>query len=343
MREDILFIGIGQCGSNIAYEMKQKGFQTFYINSTNDDVDLLDIPDNLKYHIPGATGCGRNREKALNYTKEHFENIDNIINTKFPMFKHIFICFSTGGGTGSGISPVLLSILSKKYPHKNLGYVAVLPHSGESVDVKTNALQCYSQLQKLEEVNNNYFLDNNSNITDYIQINKIFAQQFDRFVNITKNKSVKGNIDDDELEKLLKTKGNVVFATYKKNVLEVAPLFTKCEKSCEKVFVINNEIPITLDVITEYFSKPTRMFTGYNEKEEYSYAGIFGLQLPQTRVLELQEEILKDNEAIQKSKENYEKDKLTFMIPDSLKNNEDLIKKATVQFNLDDEFDLFTL
>ena len=52
MREDLLFIGIGQAGSNIAYEMKQKGFQTFYINSTNDDVDLLDIPDNLKYHIP---------------------------------------------------------------------------------------------------------------------------------------------------------------------------------------------------------------------------------------------------------------------------------------------------
>ena len=31
------------------------------------------------------------------------------------------------------------------------------------------------------------------------------------------------------------------------------------------------------------------------------------------------------------------------MIPDSLKNNEDIVKKNNVQFNLDDEFDLFTL
>lgn len=342
MKEDILFIGIGQAGSNIAYALKQKGFQTFYINSTNDDVKLLEIPDNLKYHIPGATGCGRNRMKALNYTKEHFNNIDNIIMTKFPMFKHIYICFSTGGGTGSGISPALLSVLSKKYQDKNLGYIAVLPKSSESVDVKTNAIECYKQLQSLEYTTNNFFLDNNSSVTDFLEINKIFADDFDRFVDIINNKSTKGNIDDDELEKLIMTKGNVVFAENIDGHLQVSPVFSKCEKVCEKAFIINNkDNEITIDTISEKFSKPIRVFTGYND-DVNSYAGLFGLNMPTSRILELQEEILKDNEIIKINQEKRNSQKLDFVIPDTLKENTQKVSQSAT-FDLESEFDAFLL
>lgn len=343
MKQDVLFIGIGQAGSNIAYEMKKKGFQTFYINSTNDDVNLLDISDNLKYHIPGATGCGRNRGKALNYTREHFTDIENLIMTKFPMFKHIYVCFSTGGGTGSGISPILLSILSKKYQNKNFGYVAVLPSRFESIDIKSNALECYTQLQKLENISNSFFLDNNNDYDDYIEINKIFADEFDRFSNITANKSVKGNIDDDELEKLMSTKGNVVFASYDGSELKVSEIFTQNDSRCEKAFVINGNLnPITIEHIADKFSKPIRLFKGYNDNLKDSYAGIFGLDLPTARLVELQEEVLKDNDEIKKlNEEKISEVELGFYIPDSLKSQKESIKKEVVDIDIEDEFKKF--
>ncbi|WP_455090150.1 hypothetical protein [Peptoanaerobacter stomatis] len=337
MKEDVLFIGIGQAGSNLAYEMKQRGFQTFYINSTNDDVDLLDIDDNLKYHIPGATGCGRNRAKALNYTKEHFNNIDNIIMTKFPMFKHIYICFSTGGGTGSGISPVLLGILSQKYPNKNFGYVTILPNSSESVDIKTNSLECYSQLQKLTHINNTLFLDNNSSVNDFIVINKIFADEFEKFIEITSYKSVRGNIDDDELEKLIATKGNVVFANKIGDTIEVTPIFSKPEKTIQKAFVINNDDPITISMLENTFSKPARLFSGYNEDIKNSYAGLFGLPMPKSRIMEIQEEVLKDNEEIVIVKD----EQMDFVIPDSLKQNNVQKKDKLKSIDINSIFDEF--
>lgn len=346
MKQDVLFIGIGQAGSNIAFELKKRGFQTFYINSTNDDVNLLDISDNLKYHIPGATGCGRNRSKALNYTREHFYDIDNLIMTKFPMFKHIYICFSTGGGTGSGISPVLLSILSKKYQNKNFGYVAVLPSKHESVDIKMNTIECYTQLQKLEHIGNCFFLDNNNGYDDCIEINRIFADEFDRFTNITSNKSVKGNIDDDELEKLMMTKGNVVFARSSDSKLEVSNIFTGSEKRCEKAYVVNGmQNPITIQDISEEFSKPVRLFVGHNDNISSSYAGIFGLELPKQRMMELQEEILMDNDEIKRLNEERAIDEeLGFFIPDNLKSQDSINvepKKPDANFDIDDEFKKF--
>lgn len=322
MKEDILFIGIGQAGSNIAYEMKKQGFQTFYINSTIDDVGLLDISDNLKYHIPGATGCGRNQKKALNYTKEHFVNIENILNLKFPMFKHIYICFSSGGGTGGGISPVLLSILSKKYPNKNYGFVTVLPSSKESVDVKTNSLECYRNLQNLDYVKNSFFLDNNSK-PNYLEINKDFAEDFNQFIQITSLKSVRGNIDDEEVDKLIATKGNVIFVKYKEDILTMSNIYSPPEKVCEKAFVINgNELTLTEKVITDYFSMPIKVFSGFKEDLEIPYAGIFGLGLPQKRILRIQEEILSANEALTTRDELSETNKLEFIIPENLKGKE---------------------
>lgn len=319
MKQDILFIGVGQAGSNIANELRLKGFQTFYINSTNDDVALLDIPDNLKFHIPGATGCGRNRAKALSYTRDHFETIDGIIMTKFPMFKHIYFTFSTGGGTGSGISPVLLSILSQKYPDKNFGYVAVLPNSNESIDIKSNSLECFSQLQKLEFVNNSFFLDNNSSFYDYLYINSVFAEEFEKFINVPLNKSKRGNVDYDEIEKLIKTKGNVVFAKYSNSIFSINPIFTKPEKNAEKAFTVHGKEPITEDIMARLFSKPTRIFNAYNENIEHSYAGMFGLNMPTQRILEIQEEVLRDNEIIKKHEEEQLNDSMSFIIPENLK------------------------
>ena len=342
-KQDILFIGIGQCGSNIAFEFKKRGYQTFYINTTNEDVQLLDIPDNLKYHIPSATGCGRNREKAFNYTKEHFNDIDTIINTKFPMLKHIYICFSTGGGTGSGISPALLGVLSKKYPNKTFGYVATLPNSEESIDIKSNALECYSQLQKLDKIYNSFFLDNNSSISDIIEINKMFADEYDRFINLVKIKSIQGNIDDDEIEKMIRTKGNVVFGSMKKDKLIISTSFTKPSKNVDKAFLVNSpKEKINIELIEESFGKPLQIFKTEDENSTVSTFGLFGLNLPQERILQISEEVLQDSN----NREEFEQEELDFIIPDVIKKNKKNDVNSSVQninndINISDLFESF--
>lgn len=342
-KQDILFIGIGQCGSNIAFELKKRGYQTFYINTTNEDVQLLDIPDNLKYHIPSATGCGRNREKALNYTKAHFNDIDIIINTKFPMLKHIYICFSTGGGTGSGIAPALLTVLSKKYPSKTFGYVATLPNSDESIDIKSNALECYSQLQKIDSVFNSFFLDNNSSGGDIIEINKLFADEFDKFINLVKIKSIQGNIDDDEVEKMIRTKGNVIFGTMKKDKLSISTAFTKPSKNVEKAFIVNtSKDKISIELIEQEYGRPLQVFKTEDEKATVSMFGLFGLNLPQERLLKINEEVLQDTN----NREEFEQETLDFVIPDAIKKSKKNEINSSVQsvnndINVTDLFESF--
>ena len=94
-RNRILFIGL-QCGNNIVNELDAYGYNTFAINTSELDLKTIDMEN--KFKIPGATGCARNRRKALGYLRSNYNRIFNTIANKFEEQDIVYMVFSLGGG-----------------------------------------------------------------------------------------------------------------------------------------------------------------------------------------------------------------------------------------------------
>ena len=60
----------------------------------------------------------------------------------------MFIVSSIGGGTGSGMAPMIADILSRKYPEKRFVLVQVYPTIGESIAAQQNAIDYLKEVHQ---------------------------------------------------------------------------------------------------------------------------------------------------------------------------------------------------
>lgn len=271
MKERILFECIGQAAGNIGQLFTKKGYVCHFINTSNDDLTSLEVRDNFKYHIPGAMGCNKDRKKAMYYAKDYYEHIVNVIDSRFPRQDIIYFIFSLGGGTGSGISPVILDYLSQKNPHKSYGAIVILPANDEPMKTQLNAVEAYKQLIGIENLKSIFVLDNNNG--DKFEINERFVSLFDRFVNIT-NPDSRGIIDQAELELLLTCKGVTImgdivvpemYGYSLDEAIREERLFAPFKKGCQYIAVSMCD-NISTEVLEKSFGIPIDMFVGYNEE-----------------------------------------------------------------------------
>ena len=61
----------------------------------------------------------------------------------------VVVVFSTGGGTGSGIGPMVASLISKAYPHKVVIPYGILPKDSESITAQVNTIACVDDIVAL--------------------------------------------------------------------------------------------------------------------------------------------------------------------------------------------------
>lgn len=202
MRNKIAFIAIGQAGGNIGREFEKKGFQVLYLNTSKEDLETLKEAKH-KYHIKGGEGCNKVRKKAKMLLSEDFESIFEEIQQKLHAEMY-FVVFSSGGGTGSGAGPMLIDLLSDE--GKTVGAVTILPSKSDSLKAHINSYECFKELTAIEQMASCFIIDNE--VTDKMTSNRIFADSFDRFVNIPeKFHSELGNIDTAEIMETLRTRG----------------------------------------------------------------------------------------------------------------------------------------
>lgn len=263
----ILFIGIGQCGNNIVSEFETRGYNTVAINTSELDLKTVDVEN--KYKIPGASGCARDRKKALSFLKQSYNKIITTIENKFSEQDMVYLVFSLGGGTGSGISPLLLDAFSRKHYKKNFGAIIVAPSSDESIQAKINAVEAYNELVKIPNLKSVFILDNNCK-ANKLDINTRFVELFDSIVNIA-DPNKNGVIDEYELERLLTCRGNSVICKFDSDNGEGAigsdeSIFLEHEKDCTHLGVsLLNEFDTS--VLFNEFGRPKDVFTGYNNKD----------------------------------------------------------------------------
>lgn len=303
MKKEIGFVAVGQAGGNIGSVLEEKGFNVFYLNTSEEDLSTLEMAKH-KYHIKSGEGCHKDRDKAKTLFARDFEKILEEIQTKVPE-KIVFVIFSTGGGTGSGIGPVMVDILSDEL-QKKAGAVAVLPGRDETVKAFMNSYECMKELADLEDTAACFFIDNNS-CSDKFVLNKGFASHFEDITSIPERcKDVKGNLDRAELKEILCTKGAAAVCKIKKdkfdgeqkitNIVRNNGIYAVSDDRVIKYIGISSPKPLKMDVIQKEFGTYLDYFQAYND--EHVLCVLSGLSFPFERVLEMKKCVEQEKEGI---------------------------------------------
>ena len=141
-------IGIGNCGNQIA-DLAMSRYQIPGIAINSSQHDLVNIRNITKILVGDEKGAGKNRDAAKNFIKMHIRTL--LQQEKFVnhINEHdiIFLISSIGGGTGSGMVPLMCDILSRTFSDKKFILIEVYPPIGESLAAQQNSLDYLKEVR----------------------------------------------------------------------------------------------------------------------------------------------------------------------------------------------------
>ena len=290
MTSFVSFVGVGKAGCKIAQEFMKLGYSAYYINSSEKDLSIIDAPKSMKYQIPFAQGTNGSRKLAKQYCKDYFDIIVRNIRSKLGNFTHIYFCFSAGGGTGSGITPILIKNLIKHASDMDFGVICALPSTSDYPQSKYNAYECVKEIKMIEELCNIYFIDNNfcmfkDRLTDLDVVNELFATRFDNTMMVVDTDDT-GNVDETEMRAALSIKGCCTFADMiHDDEVKSDSMILPLRKGCDFIlYSLNNKTTFDYDLVENTFGKPDVFKVG---KGVDDLMAVFGLPYPDYYINEL--------------------------------------------------------
>lgn len=152
----VAVIGIGNGGSQVALAAAKKGIPCMVMNTSTKDLDDSVIGSTINaFRIGDGWGSGKDRTNAIELFKSNGnEGIKAIFNN--PHFKAtvepanvVFITYSCGGGTGSGIGPIFAQYCHKAYAGKVIIPFGILPKAAESLKAQANTIACVDETSKI--------------------------------------------------------------------------------------------------------------------------------------------------------------------------------------------------
>ena len=302
MKKNIGFIGIGQGGGNIAYLFEEAGYSVLCMNTSIEDLATLKAKH--KYHIKSGEGCHKDRYKAKNLIKNDFTEILKKIEQTLEE-EYVFVIFTTGGGTGSGSSPMLIDLLTRR-TSKTVGAICVLPSRDEPLKTYINSYESFKELEEVKRIGATFVLDNAK--FEKFSINKDFVDLFNSFINIPSQQNYKGNIDIAEIKEMLSTRGAAIISKMTKATSDTSRLIQSFSQNMfapmqtdEVITYIGLSSATHLDVsaITKEVGTCLDIFQGVNT--ENTICGLFGLTYPYSELEQMKTIVDKNKAAITKS------------------------------------------
>lgn len=212
-------IGIGNAGNQVAaYADAVLKVPVLAINAS--EKDLSTLPDNIRKIKMSkmADGTGKDRNVAKKYLKESISPIVGSEDvTQFKDVDVIFVVGSCGGGTGSGVAPVLTTILSKMFPDSKVILVGILPSIQEAYSTQVNALEYMNELYSSME-NQTYMLYDNGKMDDLPSpvmmetVNKEIVEDIKVISGIYNLPTKFSSIDENDMRRIINQKGRLVVA-----------------------------------------------------------------------------------------------------------------------------------
>jgi len=205
-------IGLGQAGSNIAEVASKLGFLAGAINYSQKDLDAVNVKHKLR--LLGSEGVGKNRDEAITLFQDQWQDALKFVINNFFNVKIIIFAFSASGGSGSGISPILLDVVKHAMPNTTFIVFPVLPEQSESSISQINSLKTFEELSKINVAA--FPIDNQQtrNLYPNISKSKLFEITNEKAVSLmyqittyTELMSRNGNFDEKDLLTILNNEG----------------------------------------------------------------------------------------------------------------------------------------
>lgn len=301
LKNDVLFLGLGNCGCKQAKVFYEMGYKAMFANGSEQDLKILGDVPNI-FRLKNFDGFGGHRERALDCLAENAEFVAALQSVKE---KIIFVLHSTAGSTGSGTAPYIEELLTEAKDEEGRSEkivcpVPTLPAFNEPIGKKQSAYKAMMDIQEMKEMLGATFFINNNSTKDYDRINGNFVKILDSF--LTNDSYGKlNNFDESEKIEMLRQSGATVLGLFGKEhdrtfMLErltkngiFAPI--EINKICGDITVVHSgsdSSDITVeDVITE-FGKPFNIFEGYNNGNS-TLICVNGLDYPVTHIKQLGE------------------------------------------------------
>lgn len=213
-------IGVGNAGSQVgALGTKMHGIKSIAINSSEND--LATIPDSvLKFTVGDSRGAGKDRTEAKEFLKE---SVMKLLQDKdFINFCSdadvIFIVSSTGGGTGSGIVPMLAEILGNAIIGLSIILVSILPQISEAYAAQVNTVEYLKEVYTILEdstmmIYDNDKYDNLSSFEMMTKVNESIIKDI-KIIQGSYNLPTKySSIDEKDMTRIITTPKRIVVAS----------------------------------------------------------------------------------------------------------------------------------
>lgn len=155
-------VGVGQCGSKLAEEFYNRGYDVVAINTAKQDLMPIVIPEGQKLFLDYALGgAGKDLDTGQAAVETYADQVLEHLESNFEDSEVLLLCVSGGGGTGSGSAEIMVNLMSQL--GKPLAVLYVLPMSSEDSLAKHNSIQTLAKLAKLastDVVNSLFVVDN---------------------------------------------------------------------------------------------------------------------------------------------------------------------------------------
>lgn len=218
------FIGVGNTGNQIASlaQTKIENMPVVAINSSQKDLDT--IPETVKKFLitdkkGESQGAGKNRTLAKSYLKDSILALINDQEMKAfcSTLEVVFVCGSTGGGTGSGVTPLLLSALSQINPDTLFILIGIGPVESEALTAQVNTLEYLKELYgNIKNVH--YMLYDNDNFDDMPShrmmehVNEEVVEDIKVLMGMYNKETRYDSIDTEDGLRLISSPGRIVVA-----------------------------------------------------------------------------------------------------------------------------------
>ncbi len=219
-------IGLGQGGCKMAKEFYNNKYRSFFINTSYQDLEALQVENDLIYHIPASHGCAKNRKRAINYAKNYYETMIGKLLDTHPTARIFLVHFTLGGGTGGGIANIFMALLNQILISKNIDDFMIIPICAkpkkyESYQMQKNAIDSLQEMYKMIDngVINQYYIINNDSRKDFEEINQENALLFDRWIEGEESNN-NSNTDESERMDLFSYKGNAIMFEFSGDNIE---------------------------------------------------------------------------------------------------------------------------
>ena len=290
LKQDTLFIGLGNCGCKITKLFAELGYSTMFANGSEQDLKAIGSQKGI-YKLSGYDGFGGHREKAIECL---CSNVDFTTALEDIPQSIIFIVYASGGSTGSGLSSVVAQYIIDVYGNrKTICMCPVLPNIHEDTNKLWNAYQVGAELSEMDGIGATLFIDNNSG-DNLKHINRSFVKILNAYLT-DDTWSDTNNFDGAERVELIKEQGAMIisYSDRQYKILDdllhnsiFAPL--ENDRVVGKFGIIHGgKRDISIDALISEIGKPFNVFEGYGKSG--TLIAMSGLTLPYSRIKEIGE------------------------------------------------------